>query len=150
MYIKCLCNNHISYYKSGTSFGSSVSFQHHPPLTCRVAPLDLLCLRACHQVELYGTQITHMCVSFSDIFTNIMFLSIIHVLFLCKTSSCLYFKTKSPQMAIIPIDWAQLNKIYLETEAESSLGNVGFRNKNRTMSRNIFTNVPSSQTFRYY
>jgi hypothetical protein len=60
------------------------------------------------------------------------------------------------------IDWAQLSRFYMKTERESSLRNIVFWKINMTVildkdmtmdnvqKHNIFTNVPSSQTFRSY
>jgi hypothetical protein len=56
----------------------------------------------------------------------------------------------SPEIGTRSIDWAQLSRLHLNTETESSLQN-GVLNKNRTMDnvqkRNSYINVPSSQTF---
>jgi hypothetical protein len=81
--------------------------------------------------------------------TNIMFLHIIHRPVYLKTPSC----------CSSSIDWAQLSRFYLEMETESSLRNVfwkinrtEFLDKDRTIANvqkhNIYTNIPSSQTFR--
>jgi hypothetical protein len=87
-------------------------------------------------------------------------------------SCCLFFKTQrvggwtlplssgspylrsGPEIGTSSIDWAQLSRFYLKTETESSLRNVVFLHKGRTMDNgqqhNICTNAPSEQTFRSY
>jgi hypothetical protein len=69
-------------------------------------------------------------------------------------------RDRCPEVGTSCIDWAQLSRFYLKTETEFSLRNVVFSNiniavyldKDRTMDNaqkhNIYTNVPSSQTFR--
>jgi hypothetical protein len=57
---------------------------------------------------------------------------------------------RSPQIGTSSISWAQLSRLHLKTETESSIRNVVFWNINRTVDsvqkNNICTNVPSSQT----
>jgi hypothetical protein len=52
------------------------------------------------------------------------------------------------------IDWVQVSRFYLKMEPESSLQNIVFLNKNRTMDKvqehKICINVPLSPTFRFY
>jgi hypothetical protein len=94
--------------------------------------------------------------------------------FYLKTPSCLYFKiqlfgdrfclrllvkpTKLGPIDIVPtfgsIRWAQLSRCHLKTETESSLRNVLFLDKDRTMDivhqHNICTYLPLSQTLGSY
>jgi hypothetical protein len=52
------------------------------------------------------------------------------VLGLYTPSWCWY---RCPETGTSSIDWAQQNRFHLKTETESSLRNVVFLNKNRTM-----------------
>jgi hypothetical protein len=59
---------------------------------------------------------------------------------------------RCPEIRTSSVDRAQLSRHYLKTETKSSLRNVAFLYKNRTMDNvqkhNICITVPSSQTFR--
>jgi hypothetical protein len=52
------------------------------------------------------------------------------------------------------INWAQLNRFYLKAETESSLRNIVFLDKNKTVDtvqkHSICINIPLSQTFRSF
>jgi hypothetical protein len=50
-----------------------------------------------------------------------------------KTGFCLRLQVKPSELGTSSIDWAQLNKFYLRTEAESSLRNVVFWKIKRTV-----------------
>jgi hypothetical protein len=69
-------------------------------------------------------------------------------------SSCFYLNHGPVFIGTISVNWAQLRRFYLKTETESSLRNVAFLNKNRTMDNvqkyNVYANVPALQTFRSY
>jgi hypothetical protein len=97
--------------------------------------------------------------SLADLIITFLFF-VINIMFLAIVHRPLFIWKHRPEIRTSSIDWAQLSRLHLKTEAESSLLNVVFWKTNRSVflgkdrmmnnvqKHNICSNVSSLHTFR--